>query len=430
MTEFQISKAWQPKLPKKGTSELDATMARLKLIVGSRNASEFVGDGGERLDHLEIPAYFVAEWIAENWWPLLWEPRKSEEGVDDAEFVSRHSLLAAQHGFALPRITFIPTGRTIQVAAYARQATYANVRFRNSSQATPLREEVEKEFSAFVAAVCARLEQCQILDTGLQQAWEMVVDVASDERQFCQFAGALGLAPHEVPDHTAVLLDRLLEKLGQRLLMDLCLVALPVSFDAIAGAAELAFDGLAAAPAANLEPLLALSVPADSFVVPAWRRGVQAAKQLRKRLGIQDTDPAGSSRVFEQLLLDTTRYGAHFANEVSLTGAISRSGDEAHVALLQPAVTQRRFAAARAVFSAWTADPREKRFLTSAVTRDQQASRAFAAELTAPYSLLRARSKQSKLTQDQVFDLANELQIGTDVISKQALNNGLQVKAA
>jgi hypothetical protein len=427
MTAFQISKTW---LPKKGPSELDATMARLDLVIGDRNVTEFVESDGQKSNQLEIPVYFIAEWLAENWWPLLWEPRKSEEGADDAEFVARHSLLAAQHGFALPRVTFIPTGRTIHIAANAREAAFADVRFRNSSQASPTREDVEKELRAFVSSVCVRLEQSSIKDTGLQSAWQLVEDVTSDERQFCQFAGALGLDPHDVGDPTAALLERLLGKLGQRLLMDLCLVAPPASFDAIAGAAEIAFDGLNSVPAANLAPLLALSVPADNFALPAWRRGVQTARQLRKRLGVDESDPAGATRVFDQLDLHTERYGAHFANEVSLTGAVSRGGDQAHVALLQPAVTQRRFAAARAVFSAWTAEPQEKRFLTSAVTRDQQASRAFAAELTAPYALLRARSKNSKLSQDQVFDLATELQIGTDVVSKQALNNGLQVRAA
>jgi hypothetical protein len=427
MTDFEITRHW---LPKKGTSELDVTMARLKLVVGDKTVSQFVLSNGESSDALEIPAYFIAEWIAENWWPLLWEPRKSEEGADDAEFVARHSLLAAQHGFALPRITFIPTGRTIEINANAREAAFANARFRHSSKVAPVRGHVESELRTFVEGVRARLEQCHILDTGLQQAWQMVEDVAPDEQLFCQFAGALGLAPHEVSDHTAALLEELLEKFGERLLMDLCLVALPGSFDAIAGAAKIAFDGLNAARTANLDPLLMLSVPVDDFGVPAWRRGVNAAKQLRKNLGIQEVDPSGASHVFDQLRLDTSQSGVHFAEEVSLTGAVSRSGNEAQVTLLQPTKTQRRFAAARAVFSAWTAEFQDKRFLTSAVTRDQQASRAFAAELTAPYSLLRARAKKSKLSQDQVFDIAAELQIGTDVISKQALNNGLQVTPA
>jgi nitrogen fixation protein FixH len=111
-----------------------------------------------------------------------------------------------------------------------------------------------------------------------------------------------------------------------------------------------------------------------------------------------------------------------------LSGAVARNHLEASIALLQQGSVQRRFSAARAIFTAWTAGQEESRFLTSAVTRDQQASRAFAAELTAPYALLRARARQSKLTQDQVFDLAAELQIGSDVVSKQALNNGLQVR--
>jgi nitrogen fixation protein FixH len=104
-----------------------------------------------------------------------------------------------------------------------------------------------------------------------------------------------------------------------------------------------------------------------------------------------------------------------------------REDREARLALLQPVTVQRRFAAARGIFAAWTAGTKEARFLTSAVTRDQQANRAFAAELTSPVSFLRKHAKHSKLMQDQVYDLAAKLEIGVDVVSKQALDNGLQV---
>jgi len=429
MTSFQIAKAWL-KPQQIGASELDATMARLTVIVGDRNVTELVDSDGTRSDHLEIPAYFVAEWVAENWWPLLWEPRKSEGGVDDVEFIARHSLLAAQHGFVLPRVTFIPTGRAIRIVANAREAGIADVRFFHSSEVSAPRLDVEQELSAFVSAVCTRLEQCRIADSGLQQAWRLVRDVTPDQRQVCQFAGALGSARDDVDDYTAALLDRLLEKLGQRLLMDVCLVALPTSLRAIADAAEAAFEGLQTAPAASLEPVLRLSVPVDDSSVSAWRRGVQAAERLRKALGIEDTDPGGASRVFEQLGLESDRHGAHVTNEISLTGAVARSDAEVRVALLQPAATQRRFTAARAVFSAWTSEAHEKRYLTSSVTRDQQANRAFAAELTSPRALLRARSRRSTLTEDEVFDLAYELQVGADVVYRHALNNDLRVSVS
>jgi hypothetical protein len=425
MTDFEISRTW---LPKKGDSELDVTMAQLKLTVGGRNVTEFREEYGDRYDHLEIPAYFFAEWIAENWWPLLWEPRKSEEGADDAEFLARHSILAAQHGFALPKVIFVSTGKTIRVSAEAREAPYADVKFRRSAHASPVREDVEKQMRAFVSAVCVRLQDSHIADTGLQHAWQAVQEITEEEVQFCRFAGALGLSPHEVNDNTCSLLERLLAKLGERLLMDLCLVAPAASFEAIAGAAELAFDGIDKAAAAAFEPLLEMPVPADNFSGEAWERGVRAAKLLRKRFDIHDTDPAGATRVFERLKIRTDRHGSAAGLESNLTGAVARHDVKAQIALLQPLLTQRRFAAARAIFAGWAATPDESRFLTSAVTRDQQANRAFAAELTAPYALLRSRARNSRLTQDQVFDLAAELQIGNDVVWKQALNKGLQVR--
>jgi hypothetical protein len=201
----------------------------------------------------------------------------------------------------------------------------------------------------------------------------------------------------------ASLLEILLPKFGERLLMDLCLVAPAESFDAMAGAAEIAFDGINKVQVSTLEPLLAVPLPSDNFAVEAWQRGVRAAKQTRNRFGIKDTDAAGATQVFERLRVDTARHGDNTAMEGSLPGAVARNDGEARIALLQPVPVQRRFAAARAIFTAWTAGLQESRFLTSAVTRDQQASRAFAAELAA------------------------ELQIGSDVVSKQALNNGLQV---
>ncbi len=131
--------------------------------------------------------------------------------------------------------------------------------------------------------------------------------------------------------------------------------------------------------------------------------------------------------MFERLALDPMSASSAASNDPSLTGAIARQGNEARFAFLQAVPVHRRFAAARGIFAAWTAAPAESRFLTSAVTRDQQANRAFAAELTAPIAFLRKNARRSKLKQDQVFDLAAELNIGADVVSKQALNNGLQV---
>jgi hypothetical protein len=80
----------------------------------------------------------------------------------------------------------------------------------------------------------------------------------------------------------------------------------------------------------------------------------------------------------------------------------------------------RRFAAARGIFTAWASEQRqESRFLTPPVTRDQQANRAFAA--------IRSQARRGRISQDRIFELASDLNIGSDVVWKQAQNKGLQV---
>src|SRR5882724_8556635 len=150
----------------------------------------------------------------------------------------------------------------------------------------------------------------------------------------------------------------------------------------------------------------------------------------RNRIVIKDIDVGGASRVFDILEIDTSTQSsnAQTYDDVVVTGAVVRNDSEMKIAMLQQKESKRRFAGARAIFSAWSSDsPNEIRLLTSAVTRDQQANRAFAAELTAPKALIRSRAKNNQLSMAGVFDLAAELQIGADVVKKQALNNGIRV---
>ena len=425
MTAFRLNRSW---VSRKGSSELEASFCQLSITVAGKNVSEFVDERRTHHEHLEIPAYFLAEWLAENWWPLLWEPRKSEDAPEDSDFVARHSILAAQHGFALPRVQFHPTGETILISAKPRAAPLAEVRFPNAATSSPVREDVERELRKFVEATVQRLGQAGISGTGLQESWALVTELNEEEQKFCRFSGALGLSPDEVGDSVAALLEKLLPVLGERLLMDLCLVSRPENFETLVQNAEAVRAALQTAPTADIAPLVSLPAPTDNYNLEAWQRGKRAVALLRNKFEIQDTDPHGAKRMFDRLGIDPNNGSKMPSSDPSLSGVIARHDSNVQFGLLQPLSVQRRFAAARGIFTAWAASVKdETRFLTSAVTRDQQANRAFAAELTAPIAFLRKNAKRSKLQQDQVFDLAAELEIGADVVSKQALNNGLQV---
>jgi hypothetical protein len=282
-----------------------------------------------------------------------------------------------------------------------------------------------------VTAVVDRLEEAGKRETDLQTEWMLVEGTEPDEKQFCSYMGSLGLSPYVQNDPIENTLERILPLIGERIVADLCLASTPENFELAARAAESAIRTAEITPASNLEPLASISPPADNLSTPAWHRGVEAARRVRRKLGIKDTDPRGGTKLFETLKIDPSRKAEHVRSEAEtmpIVGAVIREDQTAYVALLQQTEVQRRFAAARAAYTAWTAEQRrDKRLMSLAVTRDQQASRAFAAELMAPFGYLRAEARKSRLSQDQVFELADNLNIGADVVQKQALNNGLRI---
>jgi hypothetical protein len=430
MSDFEIKADWLAHVD--GRDESDATLSELLIAVDGHAVSEFVDRKGILNRKLQIPAYFLAEWIAENWWPLLWEPRKSEDEGDDSAFLSRHSFLSAQHGFALPKLSIVAAGKTLEILASARDVPLAGVRFKNRAHISSSRQSVQAALQEFVTSVVNRLDDAGVKDTSLQDLWTLISETNDDEAQFCRFAGALGLSPYDIEERTGAELERLLPILGERLLMDLCLVSSPIQFPTVAAIAEDALEITRDAKVSTLTPVETLALPSENLGLPAYRRGVQAAILLRKRLGISDLDARGASRILEMFNIDTCSQSRakHTYDEVAVTGAVVRNENEMKVGLLQQKETKRRFAGARAIFSAWSSEGlTETRLLTSAVTRDQQANRAFAAELTAPKAFLRQRAKNGRLSRSVVYDLAAELQIGADVVQKQASNNSIMVAA-
>jgi hypothetical protein len=109
MTAFRLNRSW---LSRKGSSELEATFCQLSITVDDKNVSEFSDD-------------------------------------------------------ALPRVQFIPTGRSILVSAKPRLSPLAEVRLRKGGMTSPPREEVERELRKFVEATVERLDQSKISGTGL-----------------------------------------------------------------------------------------------------------------------------------------------------------------------------------------------------------------------------------------------------------------------
>ena len=388
MTVFELKADWKGRNP--AFTAQDFSLANLLISIDQRTVSYFESETEEASDTLRLPLIYLAEWIAENWWALLWEPRKAEDsGPDDSDFLSRHSFLAAQRGFYLPDVSIVSQGAQISLSAKSRDVPYTDIRFRRSAYKLIDREPVEAELARFVNEVCEHLQEGEVVESYLQDCWNSVRETPSDAQKYCSLIGALGLSPYADNPKIDAIIDELEERIGYALTLDLCLVSKPSDLESASRTALMAIGQAHNSEVIQLDKLGSVKAPSDNLSLPGWRRGVFAAQQLRSTLNIADDDPRGADRVFERLKIDPSRR-AHIgdndfqAEGAEIVGAAFRhEGHDAQLSFLQRHEPQRRFSAARGLFSAWASEKPAMHLLTQAVTRYQQANRAFAAELCA-----------------------------------------------
>jgi hypothetical protein len=424
---FEIKASW----PRRNEGEgVDATFCNLRIEVGANNVTAYRTRNHEEEDHVSMPAYYLAEWIAENWWPLLWETRKEEESTTDGAFFGRHNLMTAQQGFALPSVSLVSTGDNIDIYAAKRRIEHGDATFLKGGKSTLRRNAVEGELRKFVEATITRLKDVD--DSPLQRSWTLITDTQEDTANFCQFMGALGLSPYESHPKVEEILDQASEVLTPKQLLELCQTS---TLEDFATAAQLAVNvqgALRRTPEIDLSQLIGIPRPADAVAVPAYRTGYEAAKKLRSQFQIGPRDVDGARKIFEALHIDLRPRNENFEerSESAVVGATARHESSGQMILVPKISAQRRFAAARAAYFFWTDSTDEEHLITSATTRDQQASRAFAAELLIPRDYIRSEAIGGKLKMQKLADIAEREDVSRSLIKWQAENIGLAIRSS
>jgi hypothetical protein len=217
------------------------------------------------------------------------------------------------------------------------------------------------------------------------------------------------------------------------MLANLCEATNFNNFSHTAALTEQIYKALESSQPANFHDLLKTKKPSDSRP-RAYEWGYRATDEARSALGIAHNDPNGYLAFFEKMELDPDK-GAEKSTESLNTqfvsGAVSRTDDNTRVALVGTNVAQRKFSAARAAFLAWSTEKISSRLVTTARTRDQQASRAFAAELLAPAKYLKKRlGDRNEISSFQLDKLSEEMGIASTVVHYQAKNNGYFISEA
>lgn len=369
--------------------ELGATWCRLQIRVEGRFVTAVEDTRTDALRRgVYTSAYPLAEWIAEHWWLLRRHVRPSAEAraswswshAARRPWLYAHNVRAAGGGLPWPDLTIVPEGAVTRLVWTAGPGLHEQpVAFLTSGEAFLPSDAVTDALAGFVNQVVVRLDDAGIVNTPLQQEWQLIGSSGTEEIKFAEAVARLGLDPFDVPDELADDVIALAEALEPGVLDEFLNSARPDELRRALGWLTQAQQHAQTLARPRLgTPLDWLGDFARSQGAQPWEVGYAAAGAYREQLHLTPPDPFP--------IADFVAVTSLEASSAGLQGLVV--ADERSVGLVLPADVgandaSQRFAQARALGLSLLSS-RQMLLLDPSHTDLSKASRAFAAELLAP----------------------------------------------
>jgi hypothetical protein len=414
------------------------TWSALRIRVGGRTVSR-IWDRALQQERslLYVPAFPIAEWIVFNWWTLLNEPCRTEELPRPSarsyhlSWIKRHCLRSAESGLLLPALYLFNDGQNLRAVWQADDRdTLPNMpgEFIDSGADSLGVAATEDVLARFVAEILGRVEAVDDERVAqVHELWRAIRSADAEEANFCIIAGRMGLDPYDrsaMPEELARFIETALSD-----------PELPVARDqtevAEMGSVEAQWQWVRqTATALRLGPLSAPPIPGRVGGRSPAQQGYELAAEVRARAGLDPSGPLPSVEALAQAVASVP-FRIEDRNHIpghGLRAVVGWTGADS-IAVAGPRLPRadnERFLLARGLYHALFGCDRSERLVTDAYTWDQQASRAFAAELLAPQSALAARTR-GRADRAAIDKLAEEFKASTMLIEKQLGNAGVMV---
>lgn len=366
-----------------------------------------------------LPLYPVAEWIAANWWRLLYECNSQR---DAENFQACHNLSYAGEGYFLPDLLFSPEMDVIRLQWNTRSINQGQLSFLAHGVANVSFADVRNELARFVQLVIGRLQVNNIADTPLQNDWAAVENSSRDpeERQFCMACAQLGLDPYCISDILADQIIKADELIGN--LTDMNEFFNTISPDHIAESVawlEHAANRMHGRKVFALFREIKERLPVYSDNQP-WARGYEEARWVRGNFFRTQSKLRDFQKMIGEAAVQENAPNA-------FCSALVRTSKEQNPMFVSASFTN-SFLQGRMFGEYLRAAAGSINLVTKISTPNQKRCRAFAAELIAPAELLLADVKgRSLLCEDDVSELAEKYQTSEFVIKHQLENHHLAV---
>ncbi len=280
-TTFEIHRdGWHTR----GDNAEALTTASVTLSVGpsvvTRNVSKRTDRRSESLVTSLLP---LAQYLAQGWWALLYEPVRP---LIDGHFRARHRLDSGTRGYAFPALAIWSAGDHALLADWAPlEEQFANISFVEPSPRDPVeleRDATEIELLDFIATVISRVGHKDRQAEQLVASWARITETldSPDETAYCIAAGRLGLDPYD-PDSPD--LEILSEGVSDTLFADVAEVIEVADIAETTDWLRLAKQRMGMFPEIRVSSFG--KAPDDDLRVPAYKIGEDAAHKLRATVG-------------------------------------------------------------------------------------------------------------------------------------------------
>ncbi len=428
MNNLQFDFEWQDPAEAKG-DELRATWASLSIRIDGNPVTELQDKQTKAVrTRVFLPLFPLAEWLADNWWFLRSEVGRSGASMS-RDFDRRHNLRWAREGFVLPSLRFLSLGDNVEAHWEPLDFVDAGIRFLASGKATLPASALFQTLGEFVSAVLTRLNDMGLPHTTLHEQWRAIVEVESEEQEFCEAAARLGRDPYAVDDQLETTIIDVSRRIRSELLDDFLSLTNVEDLDADASAMAEASESIASDDD-DIDALEAVRRHAPPFErgERSWETGYRFAAALRARLNGGHWRSRSLEELAGHLRIDQLDHCLLRQARCGFLDALIGSNQRSHPKFLIEKTRReepRQFAFCRALFEHLTL-PRDCFAVVSRLRTDrQQMNRAFAAEFLAPHAMLERDLSGAMVGEEEIDDLARDYGVSTCVVRHQIKNHRL-----
>lgn len=415
------------------------TWCALGIRVGQRYASRLWDKSLQQERRLlYVPAFPIAGWLVQHWWSLFNElcpadevPQRATATQWNRRWLSRHCLRSADSSLLLPALYVFHDGRGLRAEWFKDEAgSLPNMPGEFAEEGCERLDvrATEDSLAVFINDTLARLDG---LDDSrvdqLARRWRAIQAADAEETAFCRIAGRMGIDPYDPQEMTsdlAAFIEQEDFNPDDPLVVDVTEVADAASIAQQWTWVVTAREELRLGPG-GCQPS-PVRLPATAM---PHQFGYQLARQVRPLAQLGASEPLASVPATAERLLHAP-FRIEDRNHLPgrrIQGLVGRSTSGGWVAagLRRTRDDNERFRLARCLYHALATSQVSPRLLTSAVSWDQQASRAFAAELLAPQSALAERVDVDTADVEAVGRLSEEFAVSSIVIQRQLENLGI-----